>query len=192
MSMGKFLDRTGMRYGNLIAIKLGPPIKTDTAWVCMCDCGKDLVVLGQRLSSGSTQSCGCTPYTRPRKPRTPRVAGQTSPSDAAARKWMYSTYRAGAANRGLLFAIDQAEFENLTRMPCYYCGALPSVRRARGETYEANGVDRVDNTLGYEATNVRPCCTTCNMAKKDMDAPDFISWALRLADHLRSKTGQEE
>ena len=52
-------DLTGMRFGMLTV--LGPAGKTGgkTAWLCRCDCGKDVAVRGDHLTSGHTTSCGC-------------------------------------------------------------------------------------------------------------------------------------
>lgn len=60
--MGKpFIDRTGNRYGNLVAITfLGKPEgKTKPVWECLCDCGNTVKVTSSNLVTGHTTSCGC-------------------------------------------------------------------------------------------------------------------------------------
>jgi hypothetical protein len=54
--VGKFIDRTNLRYGKLVCKQyLG-----DGKWLCECDCGnKNVVVNGYSLSTGHTKSCGC-------------------------------------------------------------------------------------------------------------------------------------
>jgi hypothetical protein len=60
--MGKVKDITGMRFGNLIAVK--DTGKSDAnrnrIWLCQCDCGSPLCeVSGNNLRTGHTKSCGC-------------------------------------------------------------------------------------------------------------------------------------
>lgn len=60
--MGKpFIDRTGVRYGNLIAQEyVGiPEGKTKPSWKCTCDCGAEITVTTSNLSTRHTTSCGC-------------------------------------------------------------------------------------------------------------------------------------
>jgi hypothetical protein len=62
--MGKLIDLTDMRFGRLTVIgREGTyqsyPGKTYTTWRCVCDCGNEIVVIGQNLRQGSTRSCGC-------------------------------------------------------------------------------------------------------------------------------------
>ena len=60
--MGKtFVDRTGIRYGRLIATNfLGKPEgKTKAVWECLCDCGELTTVTSSNLATGHTLSCGC-------------------------------------------------------------------------------------------------------------------------------------
>lgn len=59
--MGKLIDLTGNVYGRLTVIKRGKNIGKATAWLCKCSCGNpDLVLIrGDHLKSGVTQSCGC-------------------------------------------------------------------------------------------------------------------------------------
>ena len=57
-------DRTGERYGSLTVIKrsedkITPGGQRLTSWLCKCDCGNEITVLGCNLNSGHTKSCGC-------------------------------------------------------------------------------------------------------------------------------------
>ena len=51
--------------------------------------------------------------------------------------------------------------------------------RLKGQKYKPlayNGLDRVDNSRGYEPSNVVPCCRRCNRAKDDMSSQEFMKW----------------
>jgi hypothetical protein len=53
--MPKFVDLVGRRFGKLsVARYLG-----SSRWSCLCDCGRESAVNGQRLREGKTRSCGC-------------------------------------------------------------------------------------------------------------------------------------
>ena len=54
------IDITAMTFGNLRVLERVENNKDMRAqWLCKCDCGKKLVVLGKNLRSGHTKSCGC-------------------------------------------------------------------------------------------------------------------------------------
>ena len=59
--MGKVIDMTGQRYGQLTVIKRGENNKYGKAqWWCQCDCGSPLkLISGATLRNGSVVSCGC-------------------------------------------------------------------------------------------------------------------------------------
>lgn len=61
--MGKFIDRTGKRYGRLTVIERAErPLRTTKTcawWLCRCDCGEEVVIYGSNLTDGRTRSCGC-------------------------------------------------------------------------------------------------------------------------------------
>lgn len=44
-------------------------------------------------------------------------------------------------------------------------GAIPS--------FVYNGIDRVDNSVGYVLSNCVPCCSTCNRMKGTMSSEEF-------------------
>ena len=50
----------GQKFGRLEVIKRMPNSKTDkTRWLCKCNCGNTVIVVGSNLKSGNTKSCGC-------------------------------------------------------------------------------------------------------------------------------------
>lgn len=54
-----FVDRTNQRYGRLVAIRRVGTKHHEAAWLCRCDCGNEVVVVGGNLAAGITKSCGC-------------------------------------------------------------------------------------------------------------------------------------
>ena len=59
-----FKDETGNHYGMLTVERLYKSTPQGAAWLCLCDperggCGMEIAVLGIKLRSGNTRSCGC-------------------------------------------------------------------------------------------------------------------------------------
>jgi hypothetical protein len=56
-----FIDRTGHRFGKLVALRSvkRPERPKAVFWVCRCDCGKETIVFVGHLTHGHTTSCGC-------------------------------------------------------------------------------------------------------------------------------------
>ena len=52
-------DLTGQRFNRLVAIERCGTICGMAAWLCQCDCGKQIVVIGSDLRKNHTKSCGC-------------------------------------------------------------------------------------------------------------------------------------
>ena len=63
--MGKLNDlKPGTRFGRLTIIKrtenyVSPKGVKASSWLCQCACGQYCIVVGSKLRSGHTQSCGC-------------------------------------------------------------------------------------------------------------------------------------
>ena len=54
------VDATGKRYGRLVVVaRAGSNKKKNATWLCRCDCGNTVTVVGNKLRNGHTQSCGC-------------------------------------------------------------------------------------------------------------------------------------
>lgn len=68
MRQSKFKDLTNKRFGKLTALEVVFKKSTKgnnlTYWKCKCDCGSYVEVYTSSLTSGNTQSCGCTTIER--------------------------------------------------------------------------------------------------------------------------------
>jgi hypothetical protein len=189
MRANNFKDLTGLRFGKrvvlrFIEIRINGSGEKYGVWLTRCDCGKE-----KEASTGTVRngfSCGC--YCR-------EVSGKSRrlPNDTAALNLNISKYRGSAAKRNVVWALNDDTVRELMFMNCRYCGVEPkqSIRHGNWSAYRKpvlyNGIDRVDNTRGYESDNVVPCCKVCNRAKDVMSAEEFITWAQRVADHTRKR-----
>ena len=60
----KLIDLANKKFEKLTVIKREKDIterngKKSVAWLCRCDCGKEIIVRGSSLRKGNTRSCGC-------------------------------------------------------------------------------------------------------------------------------------
>jgi hypothetical protein len=64
-----------------------------------------------------------------------------------------------AKQRDLSWTISFEEWQKIVEKPCYYCnGHL-------GVSVTGSGLDRINNSVGYELDNVISCCGTCNKSR---------------------------
>lgn len=57
--MSRPLELTGQRFGKLKVIKRNGSKNGRAYWLCQCDCGNQVSVVSNALSSNKTRSCGC-------------------------------------------------------------------------------------------------------------------------------------
>jgi len=60
--MAKMIDLKGQRFGRLVVCRRTipePGCRQGVKWICKCDCGKGVIVLGGNLIRGLVKSCGC-------------------------------------------------------------------------------------------------------------------------------------
>ena len=53
------LDIQDQRFGRLVAVRPFINNGHGTEWLCICDCGKEIVTQRSNLRYGRTKSCGC-------------------------------------------------------------------------------------------------------------------------------------
>lgn len=88
-------------------------------------------------------------------------------------KISYYKYNCKARNHSWELSNEQATF--LILADCYYCGTPSTEKRT-------NGIDRLDNDLGYFPANCVSCCSTCNMMKRNASVKDFIGHCRKLVE----------
>lgn len=81
-------------------------------------------------------------------------------------------YKSNAKRRGVEWSLDGSA-ERLLSQNCAYCGAAPA---------PWNGIDRMDNALGYTNENSVPCCKSCNWGKGGQMSPEqYVAHCVRVA-----------
>lgn len=111
---------------------------------------------------------------------------KTLPGDAGFGS-LLASYKKNAAARGLSWELTEEQFKAFTQSDCHYCGAPPSSvihgnsKKTKRSAYTYNGLDRVDNKVGYLADNLVPCDAVCNRAKNNMSYDDFVAFLKRVA-----------
>jgi len=182
----KTVDEIGNRYGHVVVIGRAPNgHRQHVRWVYRCDCGNERVAAGTNLRNGSIRSCGCR---------------HGKPKYWAALSQCYNQYKQNARRRRLPFELTIEQFLDITQKDCSYCGAEASnvyrpVRqtdRSGSVPYIYNGIDRIDNSLGYISGNIAPCCSRCNWSKKDMTQDEFLGWVTLVFRHLNPLYKEKE
>lgn len=190
-------DLTGNRFGKLVVLGLDRKeyyvaYKSNRKrgrvyWSCVCDCGLRCSVLAPSLLSGHTKSCGCLYREKEPVIRYGYGRGRNVSINAPLRAYYHSVLRS-ARVRGLEFSLTIEDVLELSSKDCFYCGDPPEQTKVTKNHPEIrfvyNGIDRVDNTLGYVADNVVPCCKHCNFAKRKLTLDEFKSWVRKVYSHL--------
>jgi hypothetical protein len=164
-------DLTGKRFGRLVVVsKTEPNRHKQSRWVCKCDCGKETIRVHASLMNGDVRSCGCL-----------QKESRFLPGDEGSFNQVFYIYKHNADKREIEFSLTKEEFRSISSKMCKYCGSEPKPRYARNIKsvdaipYVYNGIDRVENTLGYVASNCVPCCSLCNYMKRELSTEEFLS-----------------
>jgi hypothetical protein len=175
-----FEDFSGERFGQLTAeqyVLVHPDKKTDRwRWKCNCSCGEVLFIPTKCLNRGQTKCKKCAD----------KEAGlrRFLPNSGSAKNRLFRNYQKNAKDRNLVWELSMNEMLSITDKACSYCGNEP-VEDSSG--LPRNGIDRVDNSIGYSLSNCVPCCFFCNQAKLAHSLNDFYNWIKQTYNHLHQK-----
>ncbi len=156
-------------------------------YICECECGNIVKTRSWTLKTGRTKSCGCK-QEHFRQERVKKNEFKGIKND------LYRNYKSSAKRRGYSFELTKEEFLTIISHNCYYCGASPSMTYTYGSgntltdytEYRYNGVDRVDNKIGYINDNVVSCCKICNNSKASLSINEWHEWIDRIHKYKQS------
>jgi len=198
-------DLTGQRFGRLTveSFQSAPGNHKERQgssrgglWKCVCDCGNIRYNRSGDLRMGRIVSCGCfrdernarnqehvasldpdrirINKKRKRKPKDQWKKRRYDHARTEKNTWL-RVYRYAAARRGLEFLLSTEQAYKLASQNCAYCEAEPE-----GKHWPHNGIDRVNNDLGYTPDNTVSCCSLCNRMKGELSSVDFVDQCGRI------------
>lgn len=185
----KLTEWEGRRFTRLIVVGYVNHHRSQGLWLCRCDCGRELVVRGSNLITKNTKSCGCLAK-EVQITLGKNLPRRILPLGHAQKNSVLALYKCRAKRKGYDWNLTEEQFENLVSGECHYCGDIPANKACRVGSNGAfiyNGIDRLDNSKGYECDNVVSCCKICNFAKNDMNYGEFMTWIARVTTKALAK-----
>ncbi len=143
--------------------------------LCICDCGNEVWIKTSNIISGNSTSCGCYRFNR------------MDFGEGTVNRIMLG-YKKAAERKNIEFSLTRQEFKDFIDANCFYCSSVPSTYRKPSNGnyggYTYNGIDRVNNSLGYTKDNCVTCCEVCNKSKRDMTIVKFKEWVKMLVENF--------
>ena len=159
-------------------------IRGNRAWNCACKCGNIVIVTTARLKIGNAKSCGCYMLEKVR----------SAPGESSCGK-IFARYRWNAKTFNRINDLEDSQVKYICSLPCTYCdkdpvpwngylntdGTTVDSRMSKEATDRSwiniNGIDRINNNIGYTLENSVSCCSECNFMKNDMN---FWNWIAQI------------
>jgi hypothetical protein len=135
-------------------------------YLSLCECGGTRIIASRYLYS--TEEPCCAKCTFQKRPQSLKV------NDNYIRH--YKQLLTSARVRNLTCTLNFEQFKSIVLNNCYYCDEPPAVKDwGRERQVIKNGVDRVNNSKGYEFENCVACCIFCNTAKLTYSQEEFFN-----------------
>lgn len=189
------LYEQGTKFGKWTVLNEGPSSSQGKTWLCKCECGFERNVLGTRLRSGKSNSCGCDSI------KATQQALWKGHGDISLT--LFNSYKKGAANRNLIFdiTIEQAwnlflqqnkrcaltglSLEMFSYVDHYdYCAKGSKGGITGKRSHGTASLDRIDSNKGYTISNIQWIHKDINRMKMNMDQDYFLKLCKQIVDHL--------
>ncbi len=111
-----------------------------------------------------------------------------TPTLQAPRNCVKYSYTSGAVERGYIFELSDKKFDELIFGNCFYCGQEPEEYKSDARlnktdlTFKRNGIDRLDNSIGYTDENCVTACFKCNKLKSNLNYSDFMQHITKIVN----------
>lgn len=175
-SMSKKCLTKGQKFGRLTIIR---HYSREKGYECRCDCGNITIAKTWALKTGRHKSCGCLM-------REKVAARMRLPDNLTQKNNLYRQYKNSAKRRGYEFTLSKEEFIDMVEQECSYCGTSPCTTeksytcKYNHIDYYYNGVDRIDNSIGYTKSNCVTACKFCNNSKNTLSKDKFLEYIKKI------------
>lgn len=152
-------DLTNNKFGRLTVVSYAGKTKyRHSKWLCKCDCGNEVIVSGNSLKRGHTQSCGCLQKENTSKARY-KHGGRKRHSDTERLYYVWAEMRSrcnNANNKEYQFYGGKGVkvCEEWNDYSAFRKWALQNGYDKNAE-YGKCTIDRIDNNGNYEPNNCR-------------------------------------
>lgn len=139
-------------------------------WKVLCSCGNVITSRIDNIKKKTTCSCITT---------SSQFKNLTEHNKAISQS--FYSYKNKALKRGYTWDITVETYYKLVTDNCYYCNEKPlNNAKAKNQSFILNGIDRINNSIGYKENNCVTCCINCNRSKSDRTLEEFKNWIINL------------
>ncbi len=178
-------DCTGIRFGKLIAKEMVRVVGQDAKVRCICDCGKEKVVIMYNLKNGNTTSCGCVAreLAASRGRATAPIIGASNATHGQSKT---STYASWCDAKKRCYNPANKRYSDYGARGIGMCDAwrnsYEEFLRDMGEKPHGFTLERKDVNLGYEPSN----CIWANKTTQARNTRSNVS-TMEIAREIRQK-----
>lgn len=159
---------------NITILKQALSDRPETLYIILCpECNKPKQIYASQLKAGKGirhRSCSAKLRTDLRK-----LNLSITENRQIILGYVFNTLKGRSKRKNLTMNLTKDDLIKLIFNNCNYCDGIPNLKYLQNPEHY-NGLDRVNNNLGYLQENCVPCCAICNRAKSTMKVKDFIYW----------------
>lgn len=145
-------DISHRKFGNLTVVSYVDSKTGNSRWLCLCDCGKEVIVASCHLKSGHTTSCGCLKLLKQ------TIHGKSGTMEYA----MFISAKHRAKQKNLDFNIELSDIV----IP-YRCPIFGNKFYRDPDRNDSPSLDRIDSIKGYIKGNVWVISRRANIIKNN-------------------------
>jgi hypothetical protein len=148
-------------------------VKTMTERICV-DCGNGFEAYLTRYNKEGKRCSHCRDTMAAQDAKRSGRVRKYNEERLKASSLHFKEYYTNAHERGYEFTLTLEQFQELVVQPCYYCNVFSPT--------EANGLDRINNDIGYTPENCKSCCGICNRMKSFYHPVFFVEKVKHIAN----------